>query len=255
MDNNTLTALVLAALDDSAIKELNQRINDLAEVGFKPEIVTELPETGNDHTLYLVLESEPGEDPWYQEYLWLDNEWEKIGTTSIDFEDYYTKDEVDAELDDIRDHLDTVDQDISNLGDDLTNLADNLTANYYTTDETYNKDEIDNNLSNYLAKNNTTSYTPSGNYNPATKLYVDTAVGELDGRFFEGVSEDWDELTDEQKEAYLLASVEDYVELDIADTYNINEALGDLDPQTNIVSDLYEEEAIDITNQIIGGNA
>ena len=96
MDNNTLTALVLAALDDSAIKALNERINELAELGFKPQIVTELPEEGNDHTLYLVLESEPGEDPWYQEYLWLDNEWEKIGTTSIDFEDYYTKDEANA---------------------------------------------------------------------------------------------------------------------------------------------------------------
>lgn len=28
-------------------------------------------------------------------------------------------------------------------------------------------------LSNYLAKNNTTAFTPSGDYNPATKLYVD----------------------------------------------------------------------------------
>lgn len=28
-------------------------------------------------------------------------------------------------------------------------------------------------LSNYLAKNNTTAFTPTGNYNPATKLYVD----------------------------------------------------------------------------------
>ena len=98
MDNNVLTALVLAALDDSAIKSLNERVNELAELGFKPQIVTELPEEGNDHTLYLVLESEPGEDPWYQEYLWLDNEWEKIGTTSIDFEDYYTKDEADIKF-------------------------------------------------------------------------------------------------------------------------------------------------------------
>lgn len=31
-------------------------------------------------------------------------------------------------------------------------------------------------LSNYLAKNNTTSFTPSGDYNPATKKYVDDSV-------------------------------------------------------------------------------
>lgn len=83
--------LALAALDDSAIKSLEERVNELAELGFKPEIVEELPESGNDHTLYLVPQNEPGEDPWYKEYLWLDNEWENIGTTSINFENYELK--------------------------------------------------------------------------------------------------------------------------------------------------------------------
>ena len=31
-------------------------------------------------------------------------------------------------------------------------------------------------LSNYLAKNNTTAFTPTGDYNPATKKYVDDQV-------------------------------------------------------------------------------
>ena len=31
-------------------------------------------------------------------------------------------------------------------------------------------------LSNYLAKNNTTEYTPTGDYNPSTKLYVDSKI-------------------------------------------------------------------------------
>ena len=35
-------------------------------------------------------------------------------------------------------------------------------------------------LSNYLAKNNTTSFTPSGDYNPATKKYVDDKATELE---------------------------------------------------------------------------
>ena len=35
-------------------------------------------------------------------------------------------------------------------------------------------DNVD--LSGYLAKNNTTAFTPSGDYNPATKKYVDDAV-------------------------------------------------------------------------------
>lgn len=35
-------------------------------------------------------------------------------------------------------------------------------------------------LSNYLAKNNTTSFTPTGDYNPATKKYVDDKAVELE---------------------------------------------------------------------------
>lgn len=38
--------------------------------------------------------------------------------------------------------------------------------------------EVD--LSNYLAKDNTTSYTPTTDYNPATKKYVDDAVSSVD---------------------------------------------------------------------------
>lgn len=341
MNNNTLTALVLAALDDSAIKALNERVNELAELGFKPEIVTELPETGNDHTLYLVLESEPGEDPWYQEYLWLDNEWEKIGTTSIDFEDYYTKDEVDTILEDYStwEDVESVREQLEDSIDGLTDRVDNLEENTYTKDETYSKDEIDTtlddyytkteidntlddyytktetddilddyytktevdteldnyytkaevdeaiagdledyydkteidaaldtkqdvltagdnvditndvisvDLSNYLAKDNTTAYTPIGNYNPATKQYIDQF-------FFDGTSEEWDALTDVQKEYFKTAVVEDYVQLDIAETYDVNAVVG-ADPQEEIISDMYEDEAIDLTNQIIGGS-
>lgn len=105
-ESKLATILALAALDDSAIKSLEERVNELAELGFKPEIVEELPESGNDHTLYLVPQNEPGENPWYKEYLWLQNEWENIGTTSINFENYYTKDEIDA--------IDVTKEDISN---------------------------------------------------------------------------------------------------------------------------------------------
>jgi len=367
MNNNTLTALVLAALDDSAIKALNERVNELAELGFKPQIVDELPAEGNDHTLYLVPQNEPGEDPWYYEYLWLDNEWEKIGTTSVNFDDYYKKAEIDTILEDYStwEDVESIREQLESDIDNVSDRVDNLTDSVYTKDETYNKDEIDTilddyytkteidntlddyytktetddilddyytktevdtalddyytkdevdstlddyytkdevdntlddyytksevdeaiagdledyydkteidaaldtkqdvltagdnvditndvisvDLSDYLAKDNTTAYTPIGNYNPATKQYVDQF-------FFDGTSEEWDALTDAQKEYFKTAVVEDYVQLDIAETYDINSVLG-LDPQEEIISDMYEEEAIDLTNQIIGGS-
>lgn len=389
MDNNTLTALVLAALDDSAIKALNERINELAELGFKPQIVTELPEEGNDHTLYLVLESEPGEDPWYQEYLWLDNEWEKIGTTSIDFEDYYTKDEANATFVVLEAQDGGTPTRLSNGGgmvegnasrDEYNTTAqiypEHMLVNSYNTENTNwaytdvtadegvdlsagtdNKtnqiligmDDI--NISSDDGEGNETTIVingedgtivldasngvqvpePVNDTDASTKGYVDTEIsnleqeisgdlsdleqalddevsareqaiqdeadaraqaiqdeadaraddvaalqqsiddlsGDLDDdiqeledlidtkadkdRFFDGRSEDWDEKTTEQKQDIWLGMVEDYVQLDIAETYDINSVLG-LDPQETIVSDLYEDEAIDLTNQIIGGS-
>jgi len=72
--NSLATALALAALDDTAVKSLEQRVNELAEVGFKPLIVDALPETGmNEHTLYLILNT--GEQHnYYDEYLWFKNQ-------------------------------------------------------------------------------------------------------------------------------------------------------------------------------------
>ena len=382
MNNNVLTALVLAALDDSAIKALNERVNELAELGFKPQIVTELPEEGNDHTLYLVLESEPGEDPWYQEYLWLDNEWEKIGTTSIDFEDYYTKDEADStfvpQVSEENGNSGTIVNDGNGItvqfetqdGDDesaegimlvggsiemgsastvnnqhsevhiqmdgaganvnIEALGDNGGQIHLNTRDRHDAAGVDigtNNIELYTddtsiildneagtitldASNGVkVSSTPVEDDDVSTKKYVDDeisslseelsgdidnleqaiqdeadaraadvtalqeSISELSGtldddiqeledlidtkadkdRFFDGRSEDWDEKTTEQKQDIWLGMVEDYVQLDIAETYDINSALG-LDPQEPIVSDLYEDEAIDLTNQIIGGS-
>lgn len=393
MDNNVLTALVLAALDDSAIKALNERVNELAELGFKPQIVTELPEEGNDHTLYLVLESEPGEDPWYQEYLWLDNEWEKIGTTSIDFENYYTKDEVDStfvpQVSEENGHTGTIVNDSNGVivqfetqdgndesADGIMLLGGNIDMGSASTvddqhsevhiqmdgvsanvnieavgdnggqihlntrdgNDTAGVDIETNNIELYTddtsiildneagtitldAPNGVkVSSTPVEDDDISTKGYVDDeisslsealsgdidnleqalsdevsareqaiqdeadaraadvtalqeSIDELSGtldddiqeledlidtkadkdRFFDGRSEDWDEKTTKQKQDIWLGMVEDYVQLDIAETYDINSTLG-LDPQETIVSDLYEDEAIDLTNQIIGGS-
>lgn len=242
MSNNALTALVLAALDDSGLKALEERVTELAEIGFKPVIVDELPETGEENTLYLVPQQDPGEDPWYKEYMWLDGQWELIGTTSVDFSDYYTSNDVDNILENYY-NKDEVDAALTDKQDIIT-AGDNIIIN---------NNEISADLSNYLAKDNTTAYTPSNQYNPATKQYVDTKTGEVFDKFFDGVSEDWDQFTTEEKVYKLVSAVEDYVTLDIAETYSINAAVG-LDPQDEIISDMYEDEIIDMTNEIIGGN-
>ena len=88
------------------------------DFSFTPIVVQTLPTQDIDeHTIYLVPKTGETGDI-YDEYIYINNAWEHIGSTSVD-------------------------------------------------------------LSNYLAKNNTTSFTPSGDYNPATKKYVDDAVGSV----------------------------------------------------------------------------
>lgn len=80
------------------------------------QVVTELPTTDiQTNIIYLVPSTTSSGQNIYDEYIYINSTWEKIGSTSV-------------------------------------------------------------NLSNYLAKDNTTAYTPTGDYNPATKQYVDSSV-------------------------------------------------------------------------------
>ena len=127
----------------------------------------------------------------------------------------YTKTEVDNKVSSVYKYKGTV----STYGDlPSTGLVVGDVYNIETADSTHGIDAGDNvawngttwdvlagtiDLSNYLAKDNTTQYTPVGEYNPATKGYIDA----FKNRFFEGSDEEWDALTDEQKASYLLAIV------------------------------------------------
>lgn len=96
------TAFVQGAVS-SAIGNVNS---------FEVSVVQSLPTTNIDpHTIYFISNSGSAGNI-YDEYMYINNNWEKIGTTDVD-------------------------------------------------------------LSGYLAKTNTTAFIPTGDYNPATKKYVD----------------------------------------------------------------------------------
>lgn len=112
---------------EADIAEIKDDIANLKEVGFHPLKVESLPtEDIKDYILYLVPSDKPEEENLCHEYLYINNAWEMVGTTSVD-------------------------------------------------------------LSNYLSKTNNTEFTPTDDYNPATKKYVDDNSGKttlLDLTFF-----------------------------------------------------------------------
>lgn len=79
------------------VKFLTEKLKDLyAEVnrlGFKIVIVDgALPLEGEPRTLYLVEITPPDTDNYYEEYIWINDAWEMIGTTQVDLTNYVTKD-------------------------------------------------------------------------------------------------------------------------------------------------------------------
>lgn len=68
-------------------------------------IVEELPQPGESGKIYLVLNDSPSENNSYLEYIWVNSNWEQVGSTSIDFSDYYNKSQIDDKLGQKQDKL------------------------------------------------------------------------------------------------------------------------------------------------------
>lgn len=62
------------------------------------EVVSTLPTTGVANKIYLVPSSEPETQNELDEFIWIDNAWEKIGAVTVDLSNFYNKPEVDGLL-------------------------------------------------------------------------------------------------------------------------------------------------------------
>lgn len=115
--------------------------------GFEYSVVESLPQTGEKGIIYLVSNSH-GEQDIYDEYIWVNNAFEKIGNTQLDLSSYATQEWVEGKGYAVKT---TVDSQIAEV--------DNKFANYRTTTEqtaidntkanvtdVYNKTEVDGKL-------------------------------------------------------------------------------------------------------------
>lgn len=64
--------------------------------GFHAEIVTELPAVGQKNILYLVAKSSAASGDGYDEYLYINGAWERVGSTDIDLSGYVQASEMHA---------------------------------------------------------------------------------------------------------------------------------------------------------------
>lgn len=82
--------------DKTAINGLLEGISTL-----DIEVVAELPSSDiSTSTIYLKLNTSAGVNNIYDEYIYVNSQWEIIGSTAIDLSNYYNKGEVDSKLTD-----------------------------------------------------------------------------------------------------------------------------------------------------------
>lgn len=78
-------------------EEINSLISAISTLTL--EVVAELPDHDiSTTTIYLVPKDVPGTEDIYDEYIYVSNSWEKIGSTAADLSNYYTKAQADTLL-------------------------------------------------------------------------------------------------------------------------------------------------------------
>ena len=121
--------------------EVNNLIAQLDE--FKIEVVQTLPvQDINTHTIYLVPKTGSSNDV-YDEYLYVNNQWELIGNTAVDLSNYYTKSETNTLLNAKVDSSSLATVATSGSYNDLTNLPTIPTVNNATLTIQKNSTTVD----------------------------------------------------------------------------------------------------------------
>ena len=76
--------------------EVDNKLSQIATIGFAGPF-DELPETGESNKIYLIRKDGTSQDE-FDEYIWIDNNWEKIGNAVIDTTNFVTNDQLTQAL-------------------------------------------------------------------------------------------------------------------------------------------------------------
>lgn len=102
---------------------------------FNVEVVQTLPTENIDtHTIYLVPKKVETNDN-YDEYIYINNSWEHIGSTSVDLTNYYNKTEIDTKLEQKQDALVSA-ENIKTINNESILGSGNIDISNYPTGDT-----------------------------------------------------------------------------------------------------------------------
>ncbi len=117
--------------------EVNNLIGQIKTVSI--EVVDELPTTGETNKIYFVPKTGEVGDT-YNEYIWINNAWELIGSTQVDLTGYATEDWVNGKIADF----------VTDA--QVTQIVNNALSNYYTQTQVNNLLSVKANISDIPTK-------------------------------------------------------------------------------------------------------
>ena len=165
---------------------LDQKIADVTALqqavagALHRQIVASLPTTDIDpNTIYMILSGTSATENVYNEFMYVNNAWELIGTSATDLTNYYTKAEVDGKLllkanasdltshtGDTTIHVTTADKATWNT---VTSKANDSDVVHKSGDETVGgKKTFTNEITNNINKTNATITLKNSSYDPKT---------------------------------------------------------------------------------------
>lgn len=181
--NGTYSSKKIEDVNESIRTELKKYADDLVKgiiTGITVEIASEQPTLDNTTPNKIYLYEIDNENHIYQQYLRTDTLLVKLGTTSIDLSNYYTKDEIDNK------GFLTEHQDISSKQDKLK-VGTNITI---SDDNTISATEIDDTKSSttsvYSSDKSDKTYESIANYNADKGTTNISTIG--DGTFTGAIS-------------------------------------------------------------------
>lgn len=93
-----IEGMITKAVNDLENYYLKSEVNNMVSAipKFSIEVVSELPKSNiSNTTVYLLLSGEESSNI-YDEYIFINNSWEKLGTQKVNLSNYYNKEETDA---------------------------------------------------------------------------------------------------------------------------------------------------------------
>lgn len=114
--------------------EVNNIVGEINQ--FKVQFVTSLPSTGNPLTIYFVAIA--GSDN-YNEYMYVNDKWEQIGSTSIDLSNYYTQAQTNQQIANAKTQLEA---EIDGVSDAVSSLQETVVTKTDQASKVYGTDSI-----------------------------------------------------------------------------------------------------------------